>query len=314
LSLWFDRAVALAFLLSALAIVFGPHGLSALLLSAVVASTVSPWRDAWTASRGTGLRGALAWVALALVFLVAANLVALGEPLLEGRPAAGRLTYIAVLAFLAAFISVLNARVPGAAIWAGLMAVLVVVFLIPWLEGPTRLRKAGGLAPLHLDAPWTLFYLVLVFVAVTNYLPTRFGKAAPGFALGFWLEYLGLTDSALTPQARATIWSAVAWSLAASVWLARWCARRAPPARTRLERQWLWFRDAWGVVWALRILERFNREANLRSWPFRLGWFGLTGVGVPGSDEGPLIPEEADATMRGLLRRFIQPARLEEAK
>ena len=77
------------------------------------------------------------------------------------------------------------------------MVVLVVVFLIPWLEERTRLRRAHGLAQLHLDPPWTIFYGLLVLVGVTNYLPTRFGIAAVCLALTFFLEYLGSDSSRL---------------------------------------------------------------------------------------------------------------------
>ena len=101
----------------------------------------------------------------------------------------------------------LNARAPGGRVWAGLMAVLVVVFLIPWLEGPWRVRRAGGLTLLHLDAPWTIFYGLLVVVGVTNYLPTRFGAAAGWLALGFVLEYLGLTRDDWPAARRAMLWS-----------------------------------------------------------------------------------------------------------
>ncbi len=107
-----------------------------------------------------------------------AQLVALTEPLSSGRPMAGRLTYLCVLAILAALVSVLNARTPGERVWAGLMVLLVVVFLIPWLEEAGRIRRAQGVVLVHLDSPWTIFYGLLVVVGVTNYLPTRFGLAA----------------------------------------------------------------------------------------------------------------------------------------
>jgi hypothetical protein len=309
---WPARAVFGVIAVAGLAIGFRFDTLAVPLSIGVLASAAVPWRAAWIAARGTALRPALWWAALGLCILGVAHLLAWSEPPSSGGPLSGRLTYIAVLSFLAAFTSVLNARSPGAKVWAGLMAVLIVVFLIPWLEAPTRLRRSGGLAPLHLDAPWTLFYLVIVLVGVTNYLPTRFGVAAVGFALGFSLEYLGLTGIGWSPERRAAIWSGVGWSFGASVWIARWCAQRAPRARTKLERQWFWFRDAWGVVWALRTLERFNREAQLRNWPVRLGWFGLTAAGSSEPHGALPNPEEAEATLRGLLRRFVEPARLDD--
>jgi hypothetical protein len=295
-------------------------------LALAVATTVRPWWDAWRATRGTALRPALVWAGLAIVAAITAVLLGSHEPIDGGRPGAGRLTYLSTLAVMAALGSVLNARAPGGRVWAGLMAILVLVFLIPWLEGPWRMRRAGGLTLLHLDAPWTIFYLFLVIVGVTNYLPTRFGAAAGLSALGFLLEYLGLTRGDWPASRRAMLWAWSSWSLAASAFAADWGGRRAPAARTPLERLWFWFRDLWGVVWALRILERFNRTAELKAWPIRLGWFGLEPAGTPTSagphpagrpsaGEAAVViedPPEAEAAFRGLIRRFARAERIDE--
>jgi hypothetical protein len=209
---------------------------------------------------------------------------------------------------------VLNARAPGGWVWAGLMVMLVIVFLIPWLEGPWRLRRARGLELLHLDAPWTIFYGFLVLVGVTNYLPTRFGASAGWLALGFILEYLGLTRDEWPMERRAALWSWVAWTLAASGSSARSAARRAPAGRTRLEQLWCWFRDLWGVVWALRIQDRFNQIGERKGWPVRLSWFGLVPAEAASAVEPVAFadPPEAEATFRGLIRRFAQGGRLDE--
>jgi hypothetical protein len=322
---WDRVAIGLPLAATAAMVWLSPdHGPAALAL--VLASAARPWWSAWKSTRGTALRPALVWAALAIAAAIAAQAVGWGEPIAGGRPGAGRLTYLSTLAALAALGSVLNARTPGGRVWAGLMAILVMVFLIPWLEGPWRMRRAGGLTLLHLDSPWTIFYGLLVIVGVTNYLPTRFGAAAGWLALGFLFEYLGLTRDDWPPSRRAGLWAWFAWTLAASAWSACWHAGRAPAARTNLERLWFWFRDLWGVVWSLRIQERFNRTAESKGWPVRLGWFGLEPVGLlpvvrvdaaGPSPEGtaPVMvedPPEAEATFRGLIRRFAQPERIAE--
>ncbi len=126
------------------------------------------------------------------------------------------------------------------------------------------------------------------------------------------LEYLGLTRSDWPPQRRAVLWSWVAWAIGLS--LARALgAVRAPRAGSPCERLWFWFRDHWGVVWALRVVERFNRSAELARWPVRLTWFGLTPVAPSAAETTSPDEAEVEATFRGLIRRFAQPWRLDEA-
>jgi len=260
-----------------------------------------PLARAWRNAEGTALKAAVVWAFIALVLGLAAECLAAVEPPGGGRPAAGHIAYLCCLAALAGLISVLNARTPGGGAWAILMALLVVVFLIPWLEGPGLGRGAGGLTRLRLDNPWTIFYVLLVVAGVTNYLPTRYGPAAAWLALGFVLEYLGLTRTVASRLGLATVWSAVPWTFAAAAAAAELCARRSPAGRSEADAVWLWFRDHWGVVWALRVMERFNRSAETLGWPVRLTWQGLVGTKRTADVEPPA---EAAAVLIGLLRRF----------
>ncbi len=301
------RTLCLAPFLGALfAMVLRPDWAPALVLAGL-AGAVLPWARAWRAARGTALRPALVWAAIGLGLAGFSQAVAMTESVRSGRPIAGQIVYLSTLAALAALISVLNARSPGGGAWAILMALLVVVFLVPWLEGSGLVRAGGGWGRLRLTAPWTIFYILLVFAGVTNYLPTRLAPAAVSLALGFAGEYVGLTHLAGSHEAGAYLWSAVpvCWGMAA------WGDVRAlgptsePPGLGRL---WAWFRDAWGVAWALRVQERFNRAAETARWPMRLTWHGV----VSASRDSTHPPPEATATLIGLLRRFADADRLEE--
>jgi hypothetical protein len=285
---------------------------SPLVVIVVLLVSVRPLVDAWDGARGTALRAALVWAGLALALAVFAQGAALAEPFAGGRPLAERLTYLSVLTLLAALGSVLNARTPGGKAWAGLMAVLVVVFMIPWLEDQTRLRPAMASTHLHLDAPWSIFYGLLVVVGITNYLPTRFGLAAAGLGVIFILEYLALVNTGWPRAWRATTWSWVGWTFALCLWIARWSADRVPFAHSSCERLWFWFRDHWGVVWALRVLERFNRAAELSRWPVRLSWFGLMPIAAQEPAQPTPPPGETEAAFRNLMVRFAQSWRLDE--
>ena len=278
-----------------------------------LATTLWPLGRAWRGARRTALGAAVIWAGLAVGLGLVSQAVAWSEPLATGRPLAGQWTYLSALATLAALISVLNARTPGGGAWAILMVLLVLVFLIPWLEGPWMARNVRGLSRLRLGTPWTLFYALLVVAGVTNFLPTRYGPAAAWLAAGFAVEYLGLTQDTVVLTQRGRLWSAFPWMLAAAVWTADGRSRLGLRGAGGLERVWFWFRDHWGVVWALRVQERFNRAAGSRGWPIRLGWFGV--VPAPGlPPESRLeVPEAAEATLKGLLRRFAEPGRIDAA-
>jgi hypothetical protein len=280
-----------------------------LMISITVAAR--PWRHGWKAAEGTTLRGALAWGGLALVLAVLAQAVALAETVPSGRPWTGRITYLVVLAILAALISVLGARSPGSGAWAILMVLLVVVFLIPWLEAAGRLRREAGLGVVQLDSPWSWFYGLLVLAGVTNYLPTRYGPAAVVLGAGLLAQWLALTRSGWSDLTRTRIWAFVAWSIAASAWCAERCAARPLAGGTPLERLWLWFRDHWGVVWALRTQERFNRTADLASWPARMTWFGVAPTSSTREPDPTPLTTEAETTLRNLLRRFVTGPRID---
>jgi hypothetical protein len=219
-----------------------------------------------------------------------------------------------VLTVLGALISVLNARTPGGGAWAILMVLLVLVFLIPWLEGPGIARPAQGAERLRLNAPWTIFYGLLVIAGVTNYLPTRYGPAACWIGLGLVLEYLALTRPGWPASRRALTWSAVPWTLSVALWSAYGRSGRRRSSEAGLGRLWFWFRDHWGVVWALRVQERFNRSAETQRWPIRIQWHGVISACPSAADEQPAVPEAAEATFRTLVRRFAEPGRLAEAE
>jgi hypothetical protein len=285
-------------------------------IAAALATASWPIARAWRGARGTALRSAVIWGAVAVALGIVSQVLGATEPLGSGRPGAGHLTYLSVLATLAALTSVLNARTPGGGAWALLMGLLVLVLLIPWLEAPGLVRNTSGLARLRLEAPWSLFYALVAVAGVTNYLPTRYGPAAACLGAMFVLEYLALARSDWTAARRGILWSVPPWILALAAWVAearsRWPARDL--AGTALETAWRWFRDHWGMVWALRVQERFNRAAAAAGWPSRLSWYGLVPAAPAGggSDqvEATGLPAAAESTLAGLLRRFATAQRI----
>ncbi len=285
-----------------------PNGVLAAIVLVFVAWAFPIVLRAQRVARGTALGAAVNWAIVTFVLAMISQFVGVFETASTGRPWSGHVTYLTTFALLATLISVLNARTPGGGAWAILMALLILVFLIPWLEGP-GIAWGAALSRLRLDAPWTLFYGLLVLAGVTNYLPTRYGPAALALAVGLGVEYFAVTHPERTPTERAVCWSAVPFCLVCAAMIAKACSRKLVSPSSRLDAIWLWFRDHWGFVWALRVQERFNRSAEALGWPIRIAWQGVVTVGdTAGFDQGV-----AETTLISLLRRFATPERIAEA-
>jgi hypothetical protein len=276
-----------------------------------IATTIWPLCRAWRGASGTALRWSVAWAFAAILLGLLAQVVGLDETWDSGRPRAGHIAYLSTLATLAASTSILNARRPGSGAWAMLMALLVLVFLVPWLEGAGLVRSPMGWERLRLNAPWTIFYGLLVLTGITNYFPTRFSVASLWLAVALILAYLGLTRTGWFPSWRGWTWSASPWFLSLAIWTADAVASRKPIEIAGFDRLWFWFRDHWGVVWALRVQERFNRTAQSSGWPIRLTWQGSIPASGSNNRSAVAVPQAAEATLKMLLRRFADETRLD---
>ena len=221
-----------------------------------LATVFAPLARAWKSARGMALRPAIVWSWIAWTLAMIAQAAAWTESVESGRPWSGHWTYLAALATLATLLTVFNARKPGGGAWAILMAVLVLVLLIPWLEATGLARASSPWDRLRLEAPWTWFFGLLAFAATTNYLPTRHGFAAIVSLAGFALIGWGMTSIDRSEQMRETAWTLGLWTFAVAVLIVDERSRHKVEAKNDLDRAWLWFRDRWGVVWGLRVLER----------------------------------------------------------
>jgi hypothetical protein len=85
--------------------------------------------------------------------------------------------------------------------------------------------------------------------------------------------------------------------------LAAWLTVRLPPRDESSEpdRTWRDFRDRWGVVWAQRVREQFNRAAANAGWPVTLSWQGF--VFRAGADDP--VKDQVEEALDALLKRFL---------
>jgi len=244
--------------------------------SILAATALYPLWRAWRANRGTALEHAVLWAAAAWAAWLAA--------FLSADAALGR--YLALSLTGCAGIAVLGARRPHVGAWDFVVASLLLILLLPVAQG------WGWPA---LSPPYLAFLAATVVVGWLNYLPTRLLPAALAFGAGAGAELAKLCGA----EVSGTLLGVARCLTAVSPWVGLACFARGGGAGA-VDREWLWFRDRFGVVWGQRSREQFNRAAANAGWPVALSWQGLDFA----PDKAPPSEEELLATFRAVLKRF----------
>lgn len=257
-----------------------------------LASSYPLWL-AWQANRRTALFQALNWAIVAWGgwgWVELATWEWWGEAPVPIR-------YLALCLTGCAGVAVLGARRPGVGAWNFVIIGLLAVLLLPLAE---MVFPRG-----QLRLEWfRLFFLgATLAVGILNYLPTRLAPAALVLALACGIEVLGLTGPETLANHAREIEPFSRLLLALVPWLAYGGIRLQPPARSEFDRLWLDYRNRFGLVWAQRLREQFNRSAAHAGLPVHLHWQGLrldSGQPFPGPSEW----ETMLATLRALMKRF----------
>jgi hypothetical protein len=238
------------------------------------------WARATTANFRTSLVFSVIWGWIAWAGLVAA---------LIGLKSASFQIALALIG--CASVSVLGARWPGAAAWQFVVVALLAVLLLPIAEAYLR-----G-AEIQASLVRRVFVGGLLFTIIANYLPTRLGLAAMMLA-GALITTSAVMSIELAPRLAELLHEiglCCACGGPAAAWLVLATGRGEWSPSTRL---WLDFRDRFGAIWSLRLMEQFNRSAANAGLSARLHWRGL---------RGPQVADEY-ARLAALMKRFGLPA------
>ncbi|MEX2138131.1 MAG: hypothetical protein WD894_02635 [Pirellulales bacterium] len=280
-------------------------------------------RPGWRGLRGTTLRAAWCWVVLAVGGITGAELsLALSGP--NAGAHAPTLRFAAAVLVFCPIMAVLGGKRPQNVAWQFIVLTLWGILALPAFE----IWMRGRGETLTIDPVRSWFLMVLVVVGAVNHLPTRFGLATTHSAVGqillLWshLPFGGLTEW------RPPIWLAMVFLLG-SVWTARRAAARAShtpdSARDVVElRPWsfVWrdFRDWYGIVWSMRVMERVNASPEMHDGPLTLEWDGFVWRGEsPPPDNHTeyesssiLLETAAGQSLRALMRRFVSAEWIDE--
>jgi hypothetical protein len=244
-----------------------------------------PIQRAWRDNRRTTLRPAVAWAAGAWAAWCLAAWVSAARPGAEAPLS----RYFALCLTACAAVAVLGARRPGAAAWNFVVAGLLAVLLLP---------VGIQLGEVRLNVIDATFLSGALAIGLLNHLPTRLAAvvlpvgAACALEMGLLLGITWIDWTWGDPAALAL--------LAAAPWLGLVAARRRKPTADAFNREWLAFRDRFGMVWALPARDQFNRAAVNNNWGVVLDWNGSRPAGDPTTTNSGA----ALAGLRGVLKRF----------
>jgi hypothetical protein len=242
-----------------------------------------PIYRAWRANRRTTLRYAVVWAGGAWAAWFVAACTSAAWPASDGSFS----RYFALCLTGCAAVAVLGARRPGAAAWNFVVAGLLAVLLLP---------VAIQFGQVRLNAFDTAFLSGALAVGFLNHLPTRLAAVVLPIGVACALEMCLLVGTPGIDRVGADPTALIL--LAAAPWLA--VSRRGAPGADDFNREWLAFRDRFGMVWALPAREQFNRAAANNKWGVVLDWKGLR----PADDSAHTCAGEAAAGLRAVLKRF----------
>lgn len=295
-------------------------------------------RHGWRRLQGTTLRAAWCWAVFAVGGIIGVE-TALALWAAQEAAQAETLRFAAAVFVFCPTMAVLGGKRPQNTAWQFIVFTLWGVLALPAFEVWMRGRGEA----LAIDAVRSWFLVVLVIVGAVNHLPTRFRLVAVQLATAQLLLVWPQLPAGTLSQWRPPVWLAMAVLLAA-VWSARRAAWRSPPgppadygvAELRAwSRVWRDFRDWFGTLWSLRVMERINASAAMYGWPVALEWDGFVwrGETVPsaahdegaasgttaadhfaetGTDLGQEQQAAVEQSLRALIRRFVSREWIEQ--
>jgi hypothetical protein len=192
--------------------------------------------------------------------------------------------------------AVLGAKRPQNVGWQLIVVTLWIVLILP--VGETLLLWRGGSLDEGPARRWLL--LILMGVGMSNYALTRFCLAALIVTVGQTL--LLLPQLPILASSWSSSFLAGVVCIVSALSLVCWQTRRSASG-SGWNAVWNDFRNAFGLVWSLRVMERINSTGKVSGWKNELTWYGFTSLDEQQATEN----EELNLAMRTTLRRFVSP-------
>jgi hypothetical protein len=271
--------------------------------------------------RGTTLVAPLCWAGLSIAFLILMLAIQLSAPDHKiDEPTLSIERYLITITTFLPAMGVLGAKRPQHWAWQFVVGTLWIILAWPALEAvvqnvPFELQSQklrGG------------FLIVLLLVQWSNWFPTRYLLAVTFFTAAqvimLWPYFPwanGVTDIRVWEVGCIMIgivplivnWSTSRKSGSLAIEPNREILRTDFNVAANYDVLWRDFRDLFGVVWGLRVIERINETARLQNWGWELMWAGFVKKNdVPPHDLGnssERLHKDVEQAMQTVLRRFV---------
>jgi hypothetical protein len=257
-------------------------------------------------SRGTTLFAPLAWGLVSFVLIVLAGISL--RPGLPGNSLNTRTTWWLVVATLSCCptVSLLGAKRPQNRPWQLIVFSLWGILALPAVQN-LILHPSD---PPSVHVLWRWFYVALIFIGPFNYLATLFAPAgilaAIGQAMLLWQFLPGVAAETSEAPTLGILVTAGSILCAAVLGSRR---RRRLTRHGKAEgwnRVWLDFRDSYGVIWGVRVMERIESLLQSSNSPAWLEWWsGFEAPSVTSDLELRQAITANEPGLRNLLRRFV---------
>jgi hypothetical protein len=245
----------------------------------------------WPVLRGTTLVGPWMWLGLSLAILP------------FGLAADGSCRMLAASLTVCPPMALLGAKRPQDKAWHFVVATFWLILALPALQALV-MGKSGEL-DVHPVRSW-LLALAIVF-GVLNSLFSRYWPCVLLAGLGQVLLLCPALPWQPCPDEGDWAWGLACYAAAVAVAVVLGRALRRTDAS--LDRLWRDFRDAYGLVWTMRVAERINHAARMHGWDVSASWSGIRGPS--GRLPADVLDGDQQRVFRqcvlNLLRRFCNP-------
>lgn len=204
-------------------------------------------------------------------------------------------------------ISVLGAKRPTSTVWPWFI-ILPLIAVLGWPALTIFMVPSPDLVPLEIQSPVLIGFVLVLVMGTGNYMGSRFGVSilmisAAAF-LSLWPVYSSFTGD-LNSATRIRAFAALLCGIGVLHGFRQ--ASRPTLDESKYDQLWFDFRDAFGIVWSIRIQDRINQTAEQEKWVVRLGTEGFVWEENVSAEQIRQSEERLTYTLHWLLRRFVEP-------